>query len=199
MAETLQTSTDVNAEAERLWEFALAIYEMEGVKQACLSIQARYGLSISLLLGAIWTGAEGYGRVGATELEGSIRRATEFHRDIIEPLRALRRRLRQDPPKGMERETHRLRKNLLEQELTAERIEQHLFLEDFTAEGTPAPDNERWRDAAVNAALLTRKSCPRPEAEALEALGQILQATFPDVPAQSLAAEAKSAWRLGDC
>lgn len=198
MAETQRTDTDIAAEAERLWQFALAIYEMEGVKQACLSIQARYGLSISLLLGAIWTGAEGYGRFGATELESSIRRAMEFHRDVIEPLRALRRRLRQDPPKGVEAETHALRKNLLDQELTAERIEQHLFLEDFSAEGRPAPESERWRDAAVNAALLTRKSCPRPEQEALDALSLILQATFPDIPTASLTAAAKSVWRLGE-
>lgn len=198
MANTRTKDTEIAAEAERLWQFALAIYEMEGVKQACLSIQARYGLSISLLLGAIWTGAEGYGRVGATELESSIRRAMEFHRDIIEPLRALRRRLRQDPPRGVEQETHALRKNLLDQELTAERIEQHLFLEDFSAENRPAPEAERWRDAAVNAALLTRKSCPRPEPEALDALSQILQATFPDIPAASLTAEAKSVWRLGE-
>jgi len=198
MAEPLTRDAAIADEARRLWEFALAIYEMEGVKQACLSIQARYGLSISLLLGAIWTGGQGYGRVGATELETTIRRAMEFHRDIIEPLRALRRRLRQDPPAGIERETHRLRKNILEQELEAERIEQRLFLEDFTASAEPGPPQERWRDAAVNAALLTRKSCPRPEPEALDALAQILKATFPDVPEVDLTAEAKSVWRPGE-
>lgn len=188
---------ELDQQAARLWDFAVAIYEMEGVKKACLSIQARYGLSISLLLGAVWSGAEGYGRLGATELETAIRRGVEWHRDIIEPMRALRRRLRQSPPQGMERRTERLRHQLLEQELEAERIEQRLFLEDFPPDRRAAPPAERWRDAAANAALLTRKSCPRPEPEALEALSLILRTAFPEVAADDLVAEAVTAWGGG--
>lgn len=189
---------DLDGEAQRLWEFALSLYEVEGVKQACLSIQARYGLSISLLLGAVWAGANGYGRLGATELETAIRRGMEWHREIIEPMRALRRRLRQHPPQGLERRTEKLRHRLLVQELEAERIEQRLFLEDFPAGQPTAPVEERWRDATANAALLTRKSCPQPEPQALEALGQILQTTFPGIPAAGLAREAEAIWRVGE-
>lgn len=188
---------NIDDEARRLWEFALALYEVESVKQACLSIQARYGLSISLLLGAIWTGANGYGRLGATELETAIRRSMEWHREIIEPLRALCRRLRQHPPQGLERQAERLRHRLLEQELEAERVEQRLFLEDFPPGRLAASVDERWRDAAANAALLTRKSCPQPEPQALEALGRILQTTFPGIPAAGLAREAEAVWRVG--
>ncbi len=189
--------SDIDGEAQRLWEFALTLYEVETVKQACLSIQARYGLSISLLLGSIWAGANGYGRLGATELETAIRRGMEWHREIIEPLRALRRRLRQQPPQGLERRTERLRHRLLEQELEAERIEQRLFLEDFPPGRPAAPTVERWRDAATNAALLTRKSCPQPEPQALEALGHILQTTFPRVAPAGLARETEAVWRAG--
>lgn len=188
---------NIDDEARRLWEFAHALYEVESVKQACLSIQARYGLSISLLLGAIWAGANGYGRLGATELETAIRRGMEWHREIIEPLRALRRRLRQEPPQGLEHRTEKLRHRLLEQELEAERIEQRLFLEDFPPGRLAASVEERWRDAAANAALLTRKSCPQPEPQALEALGRILQTTFPGIPAAGLAREAEAVWRVG--
>ncbi|MDN5850368.1 MAG: TIGR02444 family protein [Nitrococcus sp.] len=187
----------VDEEALRLWEFALALYEVDAVKQACLSVQARYGLSVSLLLGAVWVGANGYGRLGATELETAIRRGMEWHREIIEPLRALRQRLRQHPLQGQERRTEKLRHRLLEQELEAERIEQRLFLEDFPPGRVAAPVQERWRDAAVNAALLTRKSCPQPEPQALEALGCILQTTFPGISATGLAREAEAVWRVG--
>lgn len=187
----------IDDDAQRLWEFALTLYDVDAVKQACFTIQARYGLSISLLLSTVWAGANGYGRLGATELETAIRRAMEWHREIIEPLRALRRRLRQHPPQGMERRTERLRHRLLEQELEAERIEQRLFIEDFPPGRTAAPAEERWRDAAANAALFTRKSCPQPELQALEALGRILQTTFPDVPAAGLAREAEAVWRVG--
>ena len=194
--DTVSVTRDVDDEARRLWAFAVDIYGMHGVKQACLSIQARYGLSISMLLGTIWTGAEGYGRLGATEMETTIRRGIEWHREIIEPLRGLRRRLRQEPPRGLERKTETLRHHLLEQELEAERIEQRLFLEDFP-QGPVSGASERWQDAAANAALYTRKSCPRPEPEALNALGLILQTAFPDVPAADLEAVALRAWQVG--
>lgn len=187
---------DLDAAAARLWEFAVALYEMEGVKTACLRIQARYGLSISLLLGAVWTGSSGYGRLGATDLETAIRRGVEWHREIIEPMRALRRRLRQAPPEGLEKTTERLRRAVLDQELEAERIQQRLFLEDFPAACPVAPEADRWRDAAANAALYTRKSCPRPEREALDALVLILQTAFPQVSAEALAGEAEAVWQV---
>lgn len=184
--------------AERLWGFAVAIYEMAGVKPACLSIQARYGLSISTLLGCIWAGAEGYGRLGATEMETAIRRAVEWHREIIQPMRSLRRRLRQAPPAGLEERTENLRREVLAQELEAERIEQRLLLEDFVVPAMPAAaEGERWKDAVDNAALYTRKSCPRPESEAIDALALILGAVFPDVDGETLRGELLSVWRGG--
>lgn len=188
---------DIDHDARLLWAFAVSLYEMDGVKQACLSVQARYGLSISTLLGAIWTGAHGRGRLGATDLETAIRRAIEWHREVIEPMRALRRRLRRQPPIGLERKTEQLRHQLLEQELEAERIEQRLLLEDLPGDLPTAPAPERWRDAVANAALYTRKSCPRPEPEALNALGLILQQAFPEVSRDALQAEAESFWRAG--
>src|SRR5690554_2551906 len=161
--------------AKELWDFSLAIYGQEPIKAACLRVQARYGLSISLLLGAIWAGREGYGRLGATDLETTIRRATEWHREVIEPMRAMRRLLRQ-PPSGVEEETHALRKQLVDAELDAEQIEQRLFLMDFPSGLPTAAEGETWRDAATNGALLMRKSCPRPEPEAQDGLAQIVHA-----------------------
>ncbi|KAB7623989.1 TIGR02444 family protein [Alkalilimnicola sp. S0819] len=181
--------------ARELWNFAVAVYERDGVKAACLRVQARYGVSISTLFAAVWTGSHGYGRLGATELEDTARRATEWHRDVIQPIRALRRQLRQQPPQGVEDETYRLRKQLLERELDAERIEQKLFLMDFP-QGLPcAPIGERWRDASHNAVLLMRKYCPRAEAEAVEDLSLILQAACPGRSVADLQAETARVWR----
>jgi uncharacterized protein (TIGR02444 family) len=184
----------MSSQAEQLWDFAVALYEREPVKAACLRVQARYGLSISLLLGAIWTGREGLGRLGTSELEHTIRRALEWHRDIIEPIRALRRGLRQHPPAGVEEATHELRRQLVESELGAERIEQNMLLQDFPTGLPVSPENARWRDAAINSALLMRKSCPRPEPEALDALALILHAACPDAPYGELYQEIESAW-----
>jgi uncharacterized protein (TIGR02444 family) len=183
-------------DAHELWNFAVALYEEEDVKAACLRAQARYGLSISLLLGAIWIGINGYGRLGATDLETAIRRAMEWHREVIEPIRALRRQLRQQPPTGVEMQTQQLRHQLVEAELGAERIEQRLFLQDLPGGLPVAAEHERWRDAAVNAALMMRKSCPRPEQEAQDALAKIIQAASPATAVADLYDEIASAWRI---
>ncbi|RFA31106.1 TIGR02444 family protein [Alkalilimnicola ehrlichii] len=184
-------------EADKLWEFAVAVYEDETVKSTCLNVQARYGLSVSLLLGSIWTGIQGYGRLGATDLETTIRRSVEWHRDVIEPIRAVRRQLRQQPPAGAEEATHALRRQLVDAELDAERLEQRLFLEDFTATDPASAEPERWRDAAVNASLLTRKSCPRPEPEALDALARIIHAICPQANYADLYGEIENVWAVG--
>jgi uncharacterized protein (TIGR02444 family) len=188
-------SQDIDDAAARLWAFAVAIYEDEAVKSHCLSIQARYGLSISILLGCVWAGANGYGRLGATHLEMAIRRGVEWHREIIEPMRSLRWRLRQNPPPGLKARTESLRHRLLDEELEAERIEQRLFLEDFPADTPVADEGEHWRDAAANAACYTRKSCPQPEQPALKSLGAILHSVFPAIAAEDLEHEAEVFWR----
>lgn|SRR5690625_3954941 len=177
-----------------LWNFAVALYEEEDVKAACLRVQARYGLSISLLLGAIWIGINGLGRLGATDLETVIRRAMEWHREVIEPIRALRRQLRRDPPIGVEMQTHELRRQLVEAELGAERIEMRLLLQDLPAHLPVSSADERWRDAAVNAALMMRKSCPQLEDEAVEALVQIIHAASPQTPLTDLQQQIRSIW-----
>jgi len=180
-------------EAAELWTFAVELYDQEGIKATCLRIQARYGLAISLLLGAIWAGLQGKGRLGATELEEAIRRALEWHREIIEPMRALRRQLRQ-PPRGVEDEVLSLRKEILDAELNAEQVEQQLFLQDLPKDLPVTPEPERWRDAAINGALFMRKSCPSPEPEAQDALAQIIHAACPGTPFGDLYQVIESVW-----
>lgn len=184
----------MSKEAQELWKFALALYEDEDVKAACLRVQARYGLSISLLLGAIWSGMHGQGRLGSTDLETAIRRGMEWHREVIDPIRALRRQLRLQPPAGAEVPTHELRHQLTQAELAAERIEQRLYLQDLP-KNLPV-SSEFWRDAAVNAALMMRKNCPQLEQEALDALVRILHAASPSTPVAELRQEIASVWRV---
>lgn len=181
-------------DASDLWKFAVALYGDDDVKAACLRIQARYGLSISLLLGAIWIGVNGYGRLGATEWETTARRAMEWHRDVIEPIRALRRQLRLQPPAGVEVQTHELRHQLVEAELGAERIEMRLLLQDLPGELPAAPSSERWRDAVINAVLMVRKNCPRPEPEAIDALVSIIHAASPTTSINELRQAINDAW-----
>lgn len=181
-------------DSERLWLFAEDVYGREGVQAACLKLQARYGLSISMLLAAVWSGLQGYGRFGVTNVEGAIRRGQEWDREVIEPLRALRRHLKLHPPKGAEEETYQLRKQLISSELRAEAIEQQLFLQDLPRDLPACPEGERWRDAAWNAGVVVRRKCPGCDAEAVSAISRILAAACEDLDTGTVVEEVKRAW-----
>ncbi|RLK47024.1 uncharacterized protein (TIGR02444 family) [Alkalispirillum mobile] len=180
------------SQADDLWEFSIRFYRQPGVEPACLRLQARYGLSVSLLLAAMWFGREGWGRLGATEMEAAIRRAQEWDREVIEPLRALRRHLKKHPPRGLEESTEALRRDLLGRELEAERIEQRLFLADYP-QGMPV-DAVRWQDAVVNAALVVRRKCPRLDEHARETLCEIFAEAFPEVSRDEFVAPMRLVW-----
>ncbi len=181
-------------ESGRLWRFAEQVYARPGVEAACLKLQARYGLSISLLFGAIWSGLEGYGRLGVSTAEGAVRRGQEWDREVIDPLRALRRHLKLHPPRDLADETHDLRKQLIAAELRAEAIEQELFLRDLPSDLPVSPEGERWRDAAWNAGVVVRRKCPTCDPEAVSAISQILSESCEDLDSETVIEEVRRAW-----
>ncbi|MFP4146351.1 MAG: TIGR02444 family protein [Halorhodospira sp.] len=181
-------------ESERLWRFAEDVYARPGVEAACLKLQARYGLSISLLLAAVWSGLEGHGRLGVSSAEGAIRRGQEWDREVIDPLRALRRHLKLHPPHDLVDETRELRKQLIAAELRAEAIEQRLFLHDLPTELPAADEGERWRDAAWNAGVVVRRKCPSCDPEAISAIACILSQACAGLACEAVEAEIRRAW-----
>ncbi|MGE7990734.1 TIGR02444 family protein [Pseudomonas sp. NPDC089554] len=77
---------------DELWNHALALYARPGVESACLALQA-LGADVCLLLCATWLEAR---RVPASALRASELRAIAepWQRDVVEPLRMLRRQWR---------------------------------------------------------------------------------------------------------
>ncbi|WP_144446144.1 TIGR02444 family protein [Halorhodospira halophila] len=181
-------------ESERLWRFAEDIYARPGVEAACLKLQARYGLSISLLLAAVWSGLEGRGRLGVSSAEGAIRRGQEWDREVIAPLRALRRHLKLHPPRDLADDNHELRKQLIAAELRAEAIEQKLFLQDLPADLPAAAESERWRDAAWNAGVVVRRKCPTCDPEAVSAIARILCEACDELGNETATQEVRRVW-----
>jgi len=181
-------------DAERLWRFAEDIYARPGVEAACLKLQARYGLSISLLLAAVWSGLQGRGRLGVSSAEGAIRRGQEWDREVIDPLRALRRHLKLHPPRDLADDNHELRKQLIAAELRAEAIEQKLFLHDLPADLPAAAPGERWRDAAWNAGVVVRRKCPTCDPEAVSAIARILCEACEGLGNETATEEVRRVW-----
>lgn len=116
-------------EPEALWDFATRVYASEKVRTSCLELQDRHGADINLLLWAAWT-AQMFGRSITAEETAAARQATEdWQRDVLAPLREVRKRLKDGHPDLYERAQAL--------ELQFERIEIER-LEAMTATGGPA-------------------------------------------------------------
>lgn len=108
--------------ANPFWDFSLAAYGRPGVAEACLALQDRLGLDVNLLLFALWAGRCGR-RLTAVELATLREASGPWHREVVVPLRGVRRRL-----KGAADPAHEaLRRRIKRDELEAERLEQELL------------------------------------------------------------------------
>ena len=103
--------------------FALALYGSEGVADACLHLQNRHELDVNLVLFAAFVGAERRQRLTASSLEAARARVDAWHREVVRPLRAVRRRLKTGPAPASNEITAHLRRRLQRLEIDAELIE----------------------------------------------------------------------------
>jgi uncharacterized protein (TIGR02444 family) len=100
-----------------LWSFSLRFYAHPGVAEALIALQDDAGLDVNLILYALWLGLCGRGRLDANAADSARETVRILAARIIEPLRALRRRLKSDP----EPDIQRLRERIKTLELEAER------------------------------------------------------------------------------
>ena len=70
------------------WDWAVAVYERPGVAEVCLRLQDAHGQCVPLLLWAAWSGET----QPAVAAEAAARARSWL--EVIEPLRAVRRRLK---------------------------------------------------------------------------------------------------------
>lgn len=128
------------------WNFSLQIYGKPGVAPACIALQDGLGLDVNLLLYCCW-----HGRAHRALMEADIRRAidtvTGWQREVVQPLRAVRRRLKAGVPPIPAAESEALRRKINDLELEGERIAQSAL------EAQPAPRVGRRTATAANLAL----------------------------------------------
>lgn len=154
------------AEAEAgdpLWDFSLAFYARPEVAAALVALQDRAGLEVNLILFALWHGLSGRGRLGAEEIAAAERALRPLAREIIEPLRALRRRLKPEPDPAVQR----LREGIKGLELDAERIAQQRLAALAGPPRRAAGPAERREAAEANLALCLGRRIDSGEAAAL--------------------------------
>jgi uncharacterized protein (TIGR02444 family) len=104
-----------------LWRFATAYYAQPGIATALLTLQDREGLDVVVILFGLWHGMSGRGRLDQRQLAAADRAVGAIRRAVIEPLRALRRRLKSIPDPDI----RRLREGVQALELEAEKAALH--------------------------------------------------------------------------
>jgi len=118
LAAPMTEATGESPDGEALWRFSVAFYARPGVAEALIALQDRRGCDVNLMLFALWLGVSGRGRLTKEELVIADNIARPIRVDIVEPLRALRRRLKADP----EADVQCLREGIKSLELAAEKV-----------------------------------------------------------------------------
>jgi uncharacterized protein (TIGR02444 family) len=126
-------------DADAFWSFSLAVYDVAEVARLCLELQSRHGLDVNLLLFGAWFGASGRGRLEPIDYVRLAEAAASLNREIVEPLRTVRRSLK--AMLELAPELAPLRETVKATELEAERMVQRRLA---TLLGT----RPRIRDAA---------------------------------------------------
>jgi uncharacterized protein (TIGR02444 family) len=116
----MNRSRDRDASARGLWSFSLDFYNRPGVAAALLALQDEAGVNINLVLFAIWLGLSGRGRLDKEAIAEAERAIGSIQREVIEPLRELRRQLRMAPDTDIQS----LRESIKAIEIDAERAAQ---------------------------------------------------------------------------
>ena len=146
-----------NLSGEAFWRFSLAFYSPPGIADALIALQDRAGLDVNLILFALWRGAVHGQRLQASELRAAAAAVAPLRREIVGPLRELRRRLK---PVG-DADIQALRRRVLGLELAAERAAQSRLV------AIPAAaQREADRCAAAEANLLLYLGAEAESAEA---------------------------------
>jgi len=101
------------------WDWAVKVYDGEGVAEACLRLQDEDGQNVPLLLWAIWLACEGLA-VNESQARKAADLARNWSNELIAPLRLLRRRLKTELSTGDEALRLPLREKIKTIELEAE-------------------------------------------------------------------------------
>ena len=109
--------TSTNTGTNAFWEFSLAFYARDGVPEACLQLQDDCGVDVNLLLYCLWRGWRG-DRIDAAEVDRVNGAIVAWRDDVVLPVRALRRQLRDYP------DIEATRSLIKQAELQAEREQQ---------------------------------------------------------------------------
>jgi len=132
------------------WDFSLASYSRDGVPENCLALQDDFKLDVNVLLYGAWLASQDK-RLEMEHLAALEVVITPWREQVVEPLRALRRRWREYPPADS------LRGEVKRLELQAERQQQDMMLAFLRAASEPPGASQPLEENLEQVAFFT---CP---------------------------------------
>jgi uncharacterized protein (TIGR02444 family) len=150
-------ATGPDAIADEFWAFSLDVYARPAVAAACLRLQDEQDLDVNLLLLCCWLARSGRGRLSEGDLAAAEARAAPWRRDVVEPLRGVRRALKAMAGSGVPA----LYGELKRLELSAEREEQRRLAAGPWSRRAAGP--ARDDDLVANLGLYLARHGHRPE------------------------------------
>ncbi|HUZ67223.1 MAG TPA: TIGR02444 family protein [Beijerinckiaceae bacterium] len=105
------------------WRFSLAVYAATGVADACLELQENAGADVNVLLYGLWLGTQRR-RLQAEEMRAIVALIESWRREIVAPLRHVRRTLKTPPAAFKAAAAAALRRQVKRVELEAEHMQQ---------------------------------------------------------------------------
>lgn len=122
------------------WTFSNSLWRYESVKAAALSLQDEQGFDVNLAFWCVWLAMNG--RAPGRALEPAAMFSKAWAKDVTGPLRRARRALKM-PPDGLDpKACAALRRQAMEAELDAERLQQE-YLEALAKDAVPAGASSR--------------------------------------------------------
>jgi uncharacterized protein (TIGR02444 family) len=111
--------------ASPFWTFTLSVYQKDGVSPACIALQDRLGLDVNFLLLCLYAGSRGH-KLGADDFARVEERVAPWRKNVIHPLRAVRRWLKEQ--QVLEKApSDQLRRGVLGHEIESEGLQQRLM------------------------------------------------------------------------
>ena len=111
------------------WAFALRLYAQPGVADACLRLQDEAGIDVMMFLMIVFAAVRHRVLLTPSEIGALDDVCRPWREQIVQPLRAIRGRLKAGPLPAPNNETEPFRSTIKAAELAAERLQNRLLAE----------------------------------------------------------------------
>jgi len=138
---------EARKQSSPFWRFSLRLYPK--VADTCLALQDRFGVDVNVLLFLLFAAHHGR-KLGAVEVRGVTSAVASWNREVVAPLRSVRRFLRSPPGIVEERAAETLRQHVKQVELEAERLQQEGLYRNMRLDELGGPEASREAAARSN-------------------------------------------------